>query len=228
MPGTSDSASQNECSRPPKIEHLPFRAGGFHFGFENITVVLRHDRVLATVHHADRGLDVARLGRKRCQQIAVQADDRLKIGAGARELKHIAAAETEADRGLALEIADLALVAFAAQGIERGSDAAAPFEPIGAQCVGEVAPLPAGRREILPPPYMSATKATYLLPAIVAARLMASSLTPSQFGDISSSGRRPLTLLIINQRAGARGIARLIIDPLDSHRFSPSLLFIRE
>ena len=50
-----------------------------------------------------------------------------------------------------------------------------------------------GPLAILPPPYMSATKATYLLPAIVAARLMASSVTPSQFGAISSSGRRPLT-----------------------------------
>jgi hypothetical protein len=44
----------------------------------------------------------------------------------------------------------------------------------------------------LPAPYMSAMKATYLLPAIVLTRSMACSLMPSQFGEISSSGRRPL------------------------------------
>ena len=46
---------------------------------------------------------------------------------------------------------------------------------------------------VLPLPYMSATKATYLSPAIFAARLIAMSVTPSQFGITSRSGRLPLT-----------------------------------
>ena len=51
-----------------------------------------------------------------------------------------------------------------------------------------------GPSQVLPSPYMSATKATYLSPAIFSARLIAMSVTPSQFGITSSSGRLPLTL----------------------------------
>ena len=50
-----------------------------------------------------------------------------------------------------------------------------------------------GPSQVLPSPYMSATKATYLSPAIFCARLIAMSVTPSQFGITSSSGRLPLT-----------------------------------
>ena len=71
------------------------------------------------------------------QQIAVQTDDGLHIGAGARELQDIAAAETEADRSLAFEIADLSFRALAAQRVERGSDAQPPFGRIGTQCIGK-------------------------------------------------------------------------------------------
>ena len=67
-----------------KDRHLPFYACGFHFGFENITIVLRHDRVFCAVHYADRCFDVSGLGGKRRQQIAVQTDNRLQICAGAR------------------------------------------------------------------------------------------------------------------------------------------------
>jgi hypothetical protein len=45
---------------------------------------------------------------------------------------------------------------------------------------------------VLPLPYMSTTKATYLSPAICCARLIAMSVTPSQFGATSSNGRLPL------------------------------------
>ena len=41
----------------------------------------------------------------------------------------------------------------------------------------------------MPSPYMQATKAMYLSPAIFSARLMMVSVTPSQFGITSSSGR---------------------------------------
>ena len=105
------------------------------------------------------------------EQIAVQADDRLQVGAGARELKNIAAAKTEADRSLALEIAYLALGAFAAQGIERGGNALAAFGRVGAQCRWQADAASGGPAGTLPPPYMSATKATYLLPAIVCSAL---------------------------------------------------------
>ena len=50
----------------------------------------------------------------------------MQVGAGAREFKNIAAAKAESDRGLALEIADLALGALATKGIEGGGDAPAP------------------------------------------------------------------------------------------------------
>ena len=50
-----------------------------------------------------------------------------------------------------------------------------------------------GPSQVLPSPYMSATSATYLSPAICCARLIAGSVTPSQFGITSSSGRLPLT-----------------------------------
>ena len=76
-------------------------------------------------------------GRQRRRKIAVQADHSLKVGAGTRELEHIAAAEAEADRRLPLEVADAALVAFAAQRIERGGDAAAPLGRIRAYRIGE-------------------------------------------------------------------------------------------
>ena len=104
-----------------KDRHLPFNACGFHFGFENIPVVLWHDRVFCAVHHADRCFDVSALGRKWRQQIAVQTDNRLQIRAGARQLKNIAAAKAEADGGLAFEIANLALDAFATKGVKRGT-----------------------------------------------------------------------------------------------------------
>ena len=97
-------------------------------------------------------------GGKRRQQIAVQTDDRLQIGAGARELKNIAAAKTEADRGLAFEIADLALDAFATQSVERGSDTLAPFEAHRRAMRWQADPASGGPAGILPPPYMSATK----------------------------------------------------------------------
>ena len=143
------------------------------------------------MHDANGGLDVARLCGKWRQQIAVQANDGLHIGAGARELQNIAAAETEADRNLALEVADFSFRALASQGFERGSDPPPAFGRVGAQCIGK-GMASGGPAAILPPPYMSATKATYLLPAMVAARLMALSVTPSQFGAISKSGRGPL------------------------------------
>ena len=157
----------------------------------------------------------------------MQTNDGLDVGAGARELQHIAAAEAEADRGLPREIADLALVAFARaahrarRSMRRRRSGASARSPLANSADS------GGPALTLPPPYMSATKATYLPPAIVAARLMASSVTPSQFGAISSSGRRPLTLFIIDQRAVARSIARPIFDPLDRHRFPPLSFYSR-
>jgi len=62
----------------------------------------------------------------------MQADHGLDVGAGARELQHIAAAEAEADRCLPFEIADLALVAFGAQRIERAGDAGPALRRVGA------------------------------------------------------------------------------------------------
>ena len=152
-------------------------------------------------------------------QVAVQTDDGLEVGAAARQLQHVAAAEAEADRGLARQIADAAFVACRAQRVERSRDAAAALGRIGAQAVGEFRGL-GGPALILPPPYMSATKATYLLPAISAARLMASPVTPSQFGAISSSGRRSPTLVVVDQRAVARRVAGAIFDAFDCHASS--------
>ena len=188
--GTSDSSSQNECSRPPNtsICHLAptasISASNASRSFLGTTGVFR------AVHHANGGLDIAGLRRERCQEITVQTDDRLHVGTGARELQAIAAsAKTEADRSLGIEIADLSFRALAAQRVERGSDAQPSFGRIGTQ--GRPW-LPVGGGVSLPPPYMSATRATYLLPAMAAARLMASSLTPIQFGAMSKSGRDPL------------------------------------
>src|ERR1043166_411077 len=50
-----------------------------------------------------------------------------------------------------------------------------------------------GPEQVLPSPYMSATSATYLSPAIFWARLIAGSGTPAKFGITSSKGRLPLT-----------------------------------
>ena len=77
---------------------------------------------------------------------------------------------------------------------------------------------PAG---ILPSPYMSATNAMYLLPAISAARLIDDSVTPSQFGAISSSGRGPLTFVVLHQCAAAGDAAGLIFDLFDCHVCPP-------
>jgi hypothetical protein len=51
-----------------------------------------------------------------------------------------------------------------------------------------------GPSQVLPSPYIQPTKATYLSLAIFCARLMAFSVTPSQFGITSRSGRLPPTL----------------------------------
>ena len=84
------------------------------------------------MHDADRGLDVAGLGWRHSNQIAMHADDGLDVRAASRQFKNIAAAEAEACGRLAAEIANAALVAFLAQGFERRVDAAATFRCVGA------------------------------------------------------------------------------------------------
>ena len=62
----------------------------------------------------------------------MQADHGVDVGAGARELQHVAAAEAEADRGLLRRVADAALVGFGDHGVERRLDALAAFDAVGA------------------------------------------------------------------------------------------------
>jgi hypothetical protein len=56
------------------------------------------------------GFDVTLLRRHGGGEIAVQADHRADVGAGARKFQHITAAKAETDRDLARGIADAALV----------------------------------------------------------------------------------------------------------------------
>lgn len=64
---------------------------------------------------------------------------------------------------------------------------------------------------------MQPTKAIYLSPAIFCADLIASSVTPSQFGITSSNGTFAADLLVPNERAFAFDAARLIVNPFDYH-----------
>jgi hypothetical protein len=83
-------------------------------------------------------------------------------------LEDVAAVEAEADRGLLAAVAEPRLSASATRVVERRVDALSSFA-------------------VLQP-----TKAIYLSPAIFCAHLIASSVTPSQFGITSSNGRLPL------------------------------------
>jgi len=88
------SSLQKKCSKPPNtvICHC---AAGLHFRLETVAVLLRYDRILRSVHGADSGFDVARFRWQWGQQISVQTDNGLNVGARTRESEHIAAAETD-------------------------------------------------------------------------------------------------------------------------------------
>ena len=101
----------------------------------------------------------------------MQTDYGLYIGTSAGEFEHIAAAKTGSRCRLPAKVANAAFFAFDAQGFESGDDASSPFCCVGAQCICQRGGFRWSGR-YLPPPYMSATNAMYLLPAISAARLV--------------------------------------------------------
>ncbi len=61
----------------------------------------------------------------------MHGNDRLHVGAGARQIENGEAAEAEADRGAPADVADRAPVGFPRHGIERGSDAPAHARDVG-------------------------------------------------------------------------------------------------
>src|SRR5262249_38384656 len=123
----------------------------------------------------------------------MKADDGIDVGAAARQLQHVASAETKPTAAFLLLspiprlFASVTIVAKAALTRLRPSTRSARTVIIHSCEVG-------GPSQVLPSPYIHPTKATYLSLAIFCARLMAFSVTPSQFVITSRSGRLPLTL----------------------------------
>jgi hypothetical protein len=74
---------------PPaaEIEDLPVYLGAIHLGFQRVAVGLRRHRILGAVDYKHCGFDVALLRRHGGGEIAVQADHRADVGAGARKFQ---------------------------------------------------------------------------------------------------------------------------------------------
>jgi len=87
--GMQDSAEE---------QHLPFGAGGIHLRLEGIPIGLGNDRIRCAMNDQDCALDVTLPGRPLRLEIAVDRYDGLDVGAIAREIERVAAAEAEADR----------------------------------------------------------------------------------------------------------------------------------
>ena len=141
-------------------QQRPARAGRRHLRLESVALGLRRDRIGGAVHRQHRRLDVARLGGLRRRQCPMHGHDRLHVGAGAREIEHVEAAEAEADRGAPGDVADRAPVGLPRQGVERGRDAPAHAGDVGHE---RLAGTPSGSSVPtgpLPSPNMSATNTT--------------------------------------------------------------------
>ena len=105
-------------------EQRPARAGLCHLRLEGIALGLGRDWIGGTVHGEHLGLDVAALGGVRRDQRSVHGHHGLHVGARAREIEDVEAAEAEADGGAPVDVADRAPVRFAGQRVERGRDPA--------------------------------------------------------------------------------------------------------
>jgi hypothetical protein len=203
-----------------EIQHLPFHPGGGHFRLDLIAVFLRHHRIGGAMNDADGGLDVARLGRCLGDEVAMDADDGLHIGAVTREFEHIAAAEAEADRHFLRCIADAALFAFGHQRIERGADAGAALLRIVAQIVGE---RNAGRRLGDQAVAIHVREQRHIfLPGHLAHALDRQRRHAHPVRRHQHQRARAFHAFIIDERALRGDAAGLIGDRLDGHRVCPA------
>src|SRR3974390_1235848 len=89
------------------------------------------------MQHADRSFDVARLTRQRCDQIAMDANDCLYIGATTGELQDIAPAEAKTNSCLSVKITNPTCVGFPPQGFQRTSDSPAALACICTYSIGK-------------------------------------------------------------------------------------------
>ena len=117
---------------------------------EGVAVGLGSDRVGRAVRDQELGFDRALVRRLRGLQIAVDRDRRGDIGAVARQLQNIAAAETEADRGAPC-VDQTASTGFRDHRVIGGADAFALLGRVLAQRIGELRRLAEiGRPRALP------------------------------------------------------------------------------
>ena len=120
-PGMLACGSVKAWTTPPNVSSAQRAPAAVHLRLEGIALGLRRDRIGGAMHGEHRGLDVAALGGLRRRKRSVHRHHRLHLGAGAREVEHVEAAEAEADRGAAVDVADRAPVGLLGQGVERSA-----------------------------------------------------------------------------------------------------------
>ena len=77
----------------------PVHTGTLHFGLEGRALLGRNDRIVGADAHQHLGLDVHRILRPCRREAGMKTDDRLHIGAAARDLQRGRAAEAVSDGG---------------------------------------------------------------------------------------------------------------------------------